>query len=229
MSWRVGLPFAAARAWLAAHSPRGLTNIGSSSDGNTRKGLTSMADTGYRGPADKAWQSADLEISVAPDGAHSSAIRADAVIVWLDPRPVRSRPGAHPVRVTLASGCPSSDRGVTGVSNPGAKLGRQLSSRMVPPGRPVAGLRCRYDGLNGQPWQRVATAHLSARAAQRAARTMSAMPLSHTIGGVMFCPFDDSSYAILVLAYPGRPDIDLWIHLNGCQGVSNGHISVGNP
>lgn len=229
MSWRVGSPFATVRAWLKAHPPRGLTDIGSSGDGNTRTGLTTMAGTGYQGPASKAWQSADLEISVAPAGARSSVIRADAMIVWLDPRPVRSKPGAHPARVTLAGGCPRSDRGVTGVSNPGAQLGRQLTRRLLPPGRPVAGLRCRYGGLNGQPWQLVATARLSARAAQRAARTMSAMPLSHTDGGVTFCPSDDSSYAILVLAYPGHTDVDLWIHLNGCQGVSNGHISVGSP
>jgi len=47
-----------------------------------------------------------------------SVIRVDAVIVWLDPRPVRSGPGARPVRVTMAGSCPATDRGVTGVTNP---------------------------------------------------------------------------------------------------------------
>ena len=26
------------------------------------------------------------------------------------------------------------------------------------------------------------------------------------------------------LKYPGRPDVDVWIKLNGCGGVSNGYI-----
>ncbi len=29
------------------------------------------------------------------------------------------------------------------------------------------------------------------------------------------------------LKYPGRPDVDLWIKLNGCGGVANGYISAG--
>ncbi len=150
-------------------------------------------------------------------------IRVDAVIVWLDPRPVPSGPGAHPVRVTVTGGCPRTDRGVTGVSNPSAGLRRLL----LPPGQPTAGLRCRYDGLNGHPWHLVAAQPLSAHAAGQAARSIARLPLSHPDGGSVSCPMDDGSAAVLALAYPGRPDIDLWIKLNGCGGVSNGYIMAG--
>jgi len=222
-AWRVAMPFAAVVAWLSAHRPRGLHSDGSSSGGNAFTGQTSMIGTSYQGPADRAWQSADLEISTAPAGPDASMIRVDAVIVWLDPRPVPSRPGAHPLRVTLAGGCPRTDSGVTGVINPGARL----TQRLLPPGQPTAGLRCRYDGLNGHPFRLVAAERLSAAQARRAARSMARIPLSHVDGGVVNCPMDDGSFELLALAYPGRPDIDLWIKLNGCAGVSNGYITAG--
>jgi hypothetical protein len=220
-AWRAGSPFAAVRAWLSAHPPRGLPSAGSAS--GRKAGQDSMAGWGYRGPADRAWQSANLEISAAPAGADASTIRVDAVIVWLDPRPISSGPGRHPVRVTVAGGCPAADRGVTGVTNPGAGLTR----RLLPPGPPAAGLRCRYDGINGHPWRLVASQRLTAPAARQAARSMAARPLSHTDGGSVACPADDGSAEVLALAYPGRPGIDLWIKLNGCGGVSNGHIATG--
>ncbi|HEY6501888.1 MAG TPA: hypothetical protein VIZ20_20845, partial [Streptosporangiaceae bacterium] len=223
VAWRAGLPFAAVRAWLLAHPPRGLPSDGSASGGNAITGHASMAGTSYRGPAGRAWQSADLEISAAPAGADASMIRVDAVIVWLDPRPISSGPGTHPLRVTVAGGCPPADKGVTGVSNPGAGLTR----RLLPPGQPTAGLRCRYDGLNGHPWRLVATQRLTAPAARQAARSMAGRPLSHTDGGAVNCPADDGSAEVLALAYFGHPGIDLWIKLNGCSGVSNGHITTG--
>ncbi len=56
---------------------------------------------------------------------------------------------------------------------------------------------------------------------------MARMPLSHPDGEVVNCPMDDGSAEVLALAYPGRPDVDLWIKLNGCGGVSNGYITAG--
>jgi hypothetical protein len=54
-----------------------------------------------------------------------------------------------------------------------------LTRRLLPPGQPAAGLRCRYDGLNGQPWHLVAANLLTAAAARQAARSMARLPLSH--------------------------------------------------
>jgi hypothetical protein len=223
LAWRVGMPFAAVQAWLSDHPPRGLPSDGSASGGNARTGQTTMTGTSYRGPASRAWQSADLEISAAPAGPDAGMIRADAVIVWLDPRPVPSGPGAHPVRITVAGACPASDQGVTGVANPGARLTR----RLLPPGQPTAGLRCRYDGLNGHPWHLVAAKRLTTPAARQVARSMARLPLSHPASEVVNCPADDGSAELLALAYPGRTDVDLWVKLNGCGGVSNGYITAG--
>jgi hypothetical protein len=223
LAWQVPLSFAALRAWVTAHPPRGLPGDGSARSWSD--GRLDAAGYIYRGPAGAAWQSAELEIGTAPLGRHASALRVDAVLVWLDPRPVRSVPGPHPIRVTLAGGCPPTDRGVTGVVNPGARLGQ----RLLPPGRPAGGLRCSYDGLNGRPWHLVGARRLTAAAARQAAATMTRLPLSHPDGGITSCPMDDGSAEVLALAYPGAPDVDLWITLNGCRTVSNGYISAAIP
>ncbi len=220
-AWRVGSPFAVVKAWVSAHPPRGLPSGGSASGATA--GQQTMFGKGYRGSANRAWQSANLEIGVAPAGADASAIRVDAVVVWLDPRPITAGPGSHPVRVTVAGGCPATDRGVTGVSNPGAGL----TKRLLPGGQPTAGLRCRYDGASGHPWRLVASQRLTAAAARQAARSMAARPLSHPDGGSVSCGAINGSAEVLALAYPGRPGVDLWITLGGCGGVFNGYITTG--
>ena len=221
--WRVALPFATAHAWLSAHPPAGLSAGGEASSGNTITGRTYTEGSSYEGPSSPAWQTAELNISIAPYGPHATAIRADGVVVWLDPRPVRSSPGAHPLRVTLAGGCPASDRGVTGVTNGGPGL----TAGLLPRGEPTAGLRCRYEGMNGHPFRLIAATRLTRAEARRAAKTIAATPLSHPDGEVVNCPLNDGSAQVLVLAYPGRADIDLWITPTGCGGISNGHIIAG--
>lgn len=223
VAWRAGLPIAATRKWLAAHPPRGLPWDGAD-NGSQSAGVT-IYGTSYRAPASQAWASADLEISVAPDGPEATAIRVDALIVWLDPRPAKSGPGAHPIRVTAAGGCPATDQGVTGVTNPGPSLTRQL----LPSGQPTAGLRCQYAGGNGHPpWHLVAATRLAGPAARQLAASKARLPLSHVDPVVPRCiPPADGSAEVLAFAYPGRPDVDLFT-LRGCGGVSNGYISAGN-
>ena len=175
----------------------------------------------YSGPRSRAWESADLEVSVAPfDGG--SVLRADAMVVWLDPRPLPDNRRGPRLRVTVKGGCPASDNRIVGVRNPGPGLTR----RLVPAGRPVAGLECRYYGMNGRPWHLHRTVRLTAAQARRQAGIISRLPLSHTNGGAMSCPADDGSAEVIVLAYPGRPGVDLWALTNGCQSISNGHISA---
>ena len=41
------------------------------------------------------------------------------------------------------------------------------------------------------------------------------------------CPLDDGLAEVIALSYAGRPDVDLWISLSGCGGVSNGYILAG--
>ena len=223
VAWRAGLPIAATRKWLAAHPPRGLPSDGGA-NGEQSAGVT-IYGTSYRAPASQAWASADLEISVAPDGPDATAIRVDALVVWLDPRPVPSGPGAHPIRVTVAGGCPATDQGVTGVTNPGPSL----TQRLLPSGQPTAGLRCQYAGGNGHPsWHLVTATRLAGPAARQAAASMARLRLSHADPAVVRCvPPADGSAEALVLAYPGRPDVDLFMP-NGCGGVSNSYISAGS-
>ncbi len=51
---------------------------------------------------------------------------------------------------------------------------------------------------------------------------MARKSLSHPVGPIGSCLMDDGSAEMIALAYPGRPDVDLWVKLNGCLGVSNG-------
>jgi hypothetical protein len=218
-SWRLALPFTAAEDWIAAHGPAGLRQDGENlSYGPPASGYS------YAGPASPAWGSAELDIEVAPanDGA-SVVMRADALVVWLDPVPVRDTALGKRLRVLADAGCPATDAGVVGVVNPG----RDLAHELVPAGRPRTGLECAYYGMNGLPWQLHRQQHLTAAQAERVAASMARLPLSHPLGAEVACPMDDGSAELIALSYPGGPDVDLWVLLNGCGGVSNGYISVG--
>lgn len=159
-------------------------------------------------------------------GPRAAATRTPALPgggkVHLDPGPVPIRaPGAR-VHVSVAGGCPQTDQSVAGVVNSGT----DLRQRLLPAATPTAGLECRYYGLNGHPWQLRSRQVLSAAAAASLAESVARMPLSHATGGVVNCPMDDGSAEIIALSYPGRADVDLWVALTGCGGVSNGFIAA---
>ena len=225
-SWRVPMPFAQAVAWLGAQRPGGLHSGGLHRDGSMSQwgtGGTTINVYSYGGPRSTAWHSADLEIEVAPAGSRAIVFRADGLVVWLDPGPVRDTGPGRRMRVTIAGGCPPSDRGFADVANSGPGL----ASRLLPGAAPAAGLECRYHGMNGPAWRLRSMSRLNAAAAGRVATSMTRLPLSHPVGGVLSCPMDDSSAEVIALSYPGRPDVDLWINLNGCGGVSNRYILAG--
>ncbi len=218
-SWRLAMPFTAAEEWLAAHPPAGLRQDGEDlSYGPPASGYS------YAGPASAAWDSAELDIEVAPanDGA-SVVMRADALVVWLDPVPVRDTAQGKRLRVLADAECPATDAGVVGVVN----SGRELAHELVPAGRPRGGLQCVYYGMNGRPWQLHRQQHLTAAHAGQVAASTARLQLSHPLGEVLNCPADDGSAELIALSYSGRPDVDLWVLLNGCGGVSNGYIVAG--
>ncbi len=171
------------------------------------------------------WQSAELEIAVAPAGSGASIIRADGVVVWLDPSPVPDTMAGPRMRVTVAGGCPGSDAQFAGVSNRGTDLAR----RLLPAAEPTAGLQCRYYGMNGLARRLRTATRLNLAAARRVARAMAGLLLSHVDGARVSCPADDGSAEVVALSYPDRADVDLWIKLNGCGGVTNGYIAAGLP
>jgi hypothetical protein len=223
-SWRIGMPFTVAAAWLAAHQPAGLHRDGS--EGTAVSGRVRPETAGYSyGPAGKAaWGSAELDVAVAPDGKGFSVLRADGLAVWLDPLPVRDSTTGKRLHVQLAAGCPAGDAGVVGVRNPGLALTRSL----LPPGPPDAALRCVYFGLNNRPFRLREQQRLDAGQARALAALILAAPVSRPIRAQFMCPMDDGSAELIVFAYPGKPNVDVWVRLNGCGAISNGYIEGGN-
>ncbi len=223
-SWRLSMPLSQAMAWIAAHPPRGLPQDGSTT--GYQGGSANLAGYGYRGPQNRAWSSADLDVEVgARTGQSGSVLRVDAVVVWLDPVPLTDSSAGPRLRVLVNGGCPATDKSAAGVTNTGA----DLTDRLLPAAKPSAGLECFYYGLNGRRFELRKHVVLTASAAGQAARSMAALPVSHVIGGIGSCPMDDGSQEIIALSYPGRPDVDLWVKLNGCRTISNGFILVNNP
>lgn len=138
-------------------------------------------------------------------------------------RPVETGPR---LRVAIATGCPARDAGVRGVSNAPADLADavDLTYALLPVAAPVAGLVCRYHGLNGPNFTLASSSRLDARAAARLAAMLR--PIPRLDDAVWHCPWDDASAAVIVLAYPGRPDIDLWYGRTGCRFLTNGMFAV---
>ncbi|HVB26752.1 MAG TPA: hypothetical protein VNE21_02430 [Mycobacteriales bacterium] len=216
--WSVPLPFPAAAAWVRTHPPVGLTysdyGTGSGPDGPSRT-------YGWSDPPSASWSSAQLEYGVAPSGA-GSVIRLDALVVWLDPRPLLDDQTGPRLRVTVAAGCPARDAGIVGVRNHDG----ELTDRLLPAGTPTGGLICRYFGGNGRPFALRRQTRLDAAAGQLA-RLVDGLPLSHAEPPVLYGGMADGSAAVVALSYRGRPDADLWVSLDGCDGfVANGSIET---
>jgi hypothetical protein len=219
-SWRLAMSFTAAAAWIAAHRPAGLHQDGVAV---TPANGSPVSAYSYPGTLNPAWTGAELDIEVVPAGQAGSVMRADGMVGWLDPVPVRDTVAGKRLRVLAAANCPVTDDGVVGVTNPGADLVHAL----LPAGRPLAGLACTYYGMNGRPFRLRSQRRLTAVQAGRLAESMSKTPVSHPIGATYFCPMDDGSAELIALSYRGMADVDLWVWLNGCGGVTNGYIEAG--
>jgi hypothetical protein len=220
--WRVSMSLDAAVAWIRAHRPAGLT-LGASASGGTGHRVETRA-IAFADRDTAAWRYAQLQIGVAWLGADVSAIRADGVALWIDPRPMKDTRTGSRMRVTT-EGCASTDRGIVGVSNPAT----DLAERLVPAATPTAGLLCRYAGLNGKPFALIAEPTLSGDAARHITTLARRISLDHFNDEAPWsCPADDGSATVVVLAYRGRADVDLWLPRRGCMTLSNGRIQTAN-
>jgi hypothetical protein len=99
--WRVAGPASAAYAFEARHVPAGMVWMGSGQ--GSYRGTVTEQSVSYRLrrlPAGVA--AAGLSLSVAPDGAGGSVLRADAQVIWYPPRSAAEyvRPSMHAVTVT---------------------------------------------------------------------------------------------------------------------------------
>ena len=218
--WRIPLPYPQAVSWMARYPPAGLP-LGATS-GPTR---SAKQFSGYlfEEPASSAWEQASLQIGVAPSSSGSTVWRADGLALWLDPRPAPDTVTGPRLHVTVAAGCPSSDRGATDVSN--AATG--LTASLLPPGSQSAALVCVYSGSNGNAFALTAHRLLSATEAGDLARLARAVSLAHVDNEVISCPLDDGGTTVLVFSYPNESDIGLWLTPGGCGFLSNGVIVAG--
>src|SRR4051812_14774625 len=199
--------------------PIGLTPFLSTTGGIG--GKPAYGEVGYSEPPPPGLDEPELQQTVMPIDDGTSLVRIDAIVIWLDPRPLQDDAAGARLRVTRHGGCPTSDAHVVGVTNAGSDLDRSL----LPSGQPVGGLICDYVGMNGKANSLLRATRLDADSARRLAAVVDTISVAHTNGGFTSCAMDEGAYTILVFTYLQRPDVDLWWARGGCQPVSNGHIA----
>ena len=217
--WQVPMSFVATLAWVKAHPPAGLTNLGSSSGSGPGE---QSAGYSYGASDSPTATGGSFEIGVASVSADVSDIRADGVTEWLDPVPLRDDAPGPRMRVTVASGCPSTDANDAGVTNDAT----DLNTKLLPSAATTAGLVCEYAGLNGKPFGLIKSTTLNGTAAAQLAAAITGSSLSHLDNITTSCPMDDGSVTVLVLTYAGRADVDVWYARTGCQWLANGYIAA---
>ncbi|NYJ76116.1 hypothetical protein [Allobranchiibius huperziae] len=218
--WRVPMTMQQSQRWLAAHAPGGLSATGSASS-TSGSVVTSVGSAYTDDRPSSAWQNAMLDIGIAPAGASASVWRADGTALWLDSTPATAPAGGSRLAVTVASGCPRSDRGASDVT-PGP------ASSLLPAGSPTAGLICSYNGLNGAAFALRSRARLDTTQAGRLARSATTIDLAHTDGGSVVCPNDDESVTVVAFSYADGARASLWLTETGCRSISNGTIDAGD-
>jgi hypothetical protein len=217
--WKVPTSMGATLAWFAANHPGGLPQSGEAS--SSSHGTTTTSGFSYDAPSSAAWTGASVQIGVAPTGSGTSVVRADGIALWIDPVPLPDGQTGPVMRITLASGCPASDRGFTDVANPPPPL----DSSLLPSEPPVGGLACQYYGLNGDSFTLKQKTVMDSAAASAFSSGVGQLQVGHLDGqGATSCPADDGSVAVVALDYTDGKTVDLWMAPTGCAYVSNGYI-----
>ena len=155
-----------------------------------------------------------------------------SLAVWrVDFPPLAGYPvfSTHPVRVTLASGCPQNILGYSGVRN---TRNRQLR-RFLVPGSPVSGLVCHYfpgGGAENAPYIHGALYRAVAfdrSSAGRLANELRALKVNPKLRGPLFGCNNIARYDVLVFHYSAGSDVDLWLSSTGCPIINNGVMTPG--
>jgi hypothetical protein len=220
--YRIPMSLSQAHDWFVSNPQPGFTQSGSES--GTDAGVSNYGWQ-YDPPGHFSWGTATLQIGLASEGSASTGIRVDGLAQWIDPTPVRDVPRGPTLRVTIAGGCPVTDRGRTDVSNPNAP---DLDRQLLPAATPTAALECTYLGLNGKVFALASSRKLNATQAALAAEHIRALPLGSRGLGAHNCPNDDGRTAIVAFSYAGRADVDIWENTSGCRSTDNGHIVSGD-
>jgi len=137
---------------------------------------------------------------------------------------------SSPVRLLASHPCPVTLGATDGVSNP------EIGDELVAP-NPTSGLICRYappspfnEDFDLDPGTLYAQAWLTRSQAVHLAAIIATISTAVPAGAAA-CPADFDSSSVIVFAYPGAADIDLWFHDTGCQTLDNGRVKafeVGN-
>jgi hypothetical protein len=225
--WRVHEAYTVAIAWIDAHAPRGSRP----GDSALTQGSTVLSTVGgytYFPPSTAAWQNIQLSVEATSIGPDVTAVRADAQVQWVDPTPYPDRTTGRRLHLDARSTCPGDVASYTDVSN----TGPGLRTALVPPGRIISVLVCRY----GKPEQ---TSHpdlrltLSRRLNHRAVAYLVTkarkVQLGHpTAEPPAACAGGPSSTVVLIaFGYASGRSVDLWVEPTSCPSdEDNGAVEV---
>jgi hypothetical protein len=225
-TWRVERSEVVTRHWLRQHPPADM--IEDFQNTATDSGVV-VQSVGYRlaltGDLAAALASARLVVYQMALSPQASAMRVDVEVVWLDPTPWPDD-AVHPLRLTtqdVALACPKTLRDTDSVSNPGA-TGAGLDRALLPAATPTGAVVCAYSGWPGgiSPRRTV----LGGTAATQLAEAVRRIPLAHPAFRSSPSCASMLTTMIVVLRYPGRPDVDLWLLSGGCANTRNGVIKA---
>jgi hypothetical protein len=216
--WQIPMSMSQTLAWFSAHHPGDLPWGGTGWAGD--RGITSEGYS-YEAPDSAAWIDAAVEVNVTEIAVNTSGVRGDGMAAWIDPVPYSDNPPGPRMRVKVTGGCPASDQGYVGVTNPPPPL----DSSLLPHGVATGGLACAYYGGNGKPFALKSSTVMDAATAEGFAVKLKALRVGHLDGEVLHCPMDDGSVTAVALTYAGCTTVDLWM-AGGCAETSNGYIRV---
>jgi hypothetical protein len=131
------------------------------------------------------------------------------------------------VRFTTATGCPHRLDRFGDVRADGPDLGDALA-----PSEPArAGVVCSYRSLQRSAAALSASVRLGPAEARVLGGALARVDLKDAPDETS-CPADTGRFAVIVLAYSGRPDVDVRYQDSGCRTLDNGVVSaweVANP
>ena len=240
----------AAEAWLKSYDPPGLAAHGVALDnapgtiassrmlwpppGDPDHGRLDWARRGFSDVRpSRIWSSARLSITLLHINLpRELQLDVSAHITLRGQAPKRDDRAGPRLQVSADSPCPEDLGGAIGVVNPGQP---ELDRMLVPQGTPSGGRVCYYGEYAidhgpvpaGVPSSLKSQRVLDQAAAARLAGIARTVELGHSdYTGVTSGLGGGPGAAVLVLAYPGRPDVDLWSYNEGAGVVANGHIKA---
>jgi hypothetical protein len=225
--WRVHEAYTVAIAWIDAHAPRG----SKPGDSTRTQGSTVRSTVGgytYLPPSTAAWQNIQLSVEATAVGPDVTAVRADAQVQWVDPTPYPDHTTGRRLHLDARSTCPAGLAPYTDVGN----TGPGLRTALVPPGRIISVLVCRYGsperssrpdrGLTlSRRLNHRAVAYLVTKARKVQLGHPTAEPPPACAGG------PSSTVVIVAFGYSSRRSVDLWVEPTSCpSNEDNGTVEV---